>query len=489
MRQPGRVATVVVPVVLVAAPLLGWWIYSRPRVLTVCVVADSAFRRRADWKSLIEARFAAASRIYSRQVGIVWKIADDSSPDPAEGERDIDKRRARLASDTDCNADLVVEITGLPANGRNASVSPFSHGAVIVDHPEKNERENTLILAHELAHLFGAPHDPAPNDLFGESHDKSTDTLMQADPQSEQFSVRSAKLVRSLRKYDFAHGVDALRNNGWDARATEDLTDAFGGLSVNPMSQAHQIIAAALQADNRNSAAIDHLQAAVRADPQNGAARFNLVVALEQDGQEDAALPILRQGVLLQPNDPRLHSALGALLIKRNREEAIDEFMESIRLEPNNAEVYNVLGSVLAAGMGRIDQAIAAYRDALRIAPGMVQAQKGLQAALQSKAQAQSDAVFMRRRALQSPENASVQYDLGVAEARAGDFDAAAKALESATRIQPGYGLAHSSLALMRYVAGDYTAAWSEVKAARSAGTEPDPTLVAALTRKSPAPK
>ncbi len=468
MRRRWRV---LLAVFLILGAFAAVWFYPRPRVITVCVFTDSAFRQRDHWHAVLNSRLQTVSRIYERQVGIRWKIADANLADPTANFADLDSRRAALAQKKDCPADLMLSITGLTSGSRTASVTPFSHAAIVVDQAQQTELRNTLILAHELAHLFGAV------------HDAGSATLMADKPANDTFSPRTIKLIRSLRDYDFAQGVSALEGR-WGNRAVSALSEMLTGLSTNPGRQAHQILAAALAADGRNSSAVTQLQAAVKCDPKSVQARFELAVALERNSQDDLALATLRQGVTLNPGSARLHSALGAALLKRDREEAIDEFMTSLRLDPSNAPVYAVLGGVLSSGMGQTDAAILAYRNALRLAPGMAEAQQGLAQALASKQKAESDVLAKRREAAQNPGNSEAIYDLGVAEARVGNFDAAAQAFESSIRLQPAFGSAHSSLAMICYLRRDYAGAWKEVNAARKAGSEPDPAFVNALMRK-----
>src|SRR5581483_1722892 len=143
---------------------------------------------------------------------------------------------------------------------------------------------------------------------------------------------------------------------------------------------------------------------------------------------------------------------------------------------------------VLAVGIGQTDAAIEAFRDALRLAPGMAAAQRGLMAAQTAKTRAQARAHALIEQARRNPSDARLQYNLGVAQARAGDSAAAMAAFEQAARLDPKLAMAHTNLALLLYVRGEYPGAWREVGLARAAGAEPPAEFLGALTRRMAPP-
>jgi tetratricopeptide (TPR) repeat protein len=457
--------------IVAVAAVGGWWLFLRPRVITVCAYTDPLFQTRDHWKETLENRFREVSRIYSRQTRVEWKVVEEPPKDPERNVGGLDQRRRELLLETGCKADVLVEIATIYEGQRRGSVNAFSHSAVITDRPAETEQSNTLQLAHELAHLFGASDEAA--------------TIMAASPASQKFSPRTAKLIRQLRSYPFAKGIAGL-SAGWDARATDALSESMSGVVPKPAVQAHQTLAAALSADGDDDGAIRHLEAALKIDPTAAGARMVLIAALERRSRLDDAVAVMREGLRVDPKNAAFHGGLGVLLAPRNREEAIDELTAAVHLQPRNPVYYSTLGMILLPGTGQIDAAIMAFQDALRLSPGMVQAQQGLAAAEASKKRAQDNVAQVRAHAARDPGNGALQYDLGVAEARAGNSEAAIKALERSLQLNPGLGQAHAGLALVRYSRGDFAGAWREVNAQQAQGIAVDERFLAALTRKMP---
>jgi len=462
---------------MAAAGVVSWWVFLRPHVITVCAYTDPMFQMRDHWKETLEARFREVSRIYSRQTRVAWKVVEAPPSDPERNIRGLDRHRHELLLETGCKADVLVEIATVYEGERRASVNAFSHALVITDRPADTEESNTLQMAHELAHLFGVSHE-----------DAAAKTIMAPIPASETFSPRTAKLIRTLRSYPFAQGIAGL-SAGWDSRVVNALAESMNGVVPKPVVQAHETLAAALSEDGDDDAAIRHLQAALKLDPSAAAARMVLIAALERQSRKDDAVAVMREGLRLDPKNAAFHGGLGVLIAPRNREEAIDELMEAVHLQPGNAVYYSTLGMVLLPGMGQIDAAITAFQDALRLSPGLAQARQGLADAEALKKQAQDNAALVRAHAAKDPGNAALQYDLGVAEARAGNSAAAITALERALQLKPGFAQAHAGLALVRYGHGDFAGAWRDVNAQQAQGMAVDSRFLAALTRKMPPPR
>ena len=95
-----------------------------------------------------------------------------------------------------------------------------------------------------------------------------------------------------------------------------------------------------------------------------------LGVLASQCGQPQAALGCIDQAIAIKPSAAMFHvNRASALLALRQLDAALEACQEALRLKRNLAEAYQVLGHVLS-DLGRPEEAIAAYRDALRLQAG-----------------------------------------------------------------------------------------------------------------------
>lgn len=469
MRRFGPRLWIGVAALAMAAAAAGWWLAARPRTLTVRIFPDYAYRQRPEWEPLLASRMAQVARIYSSQTGVRWKLAGIETEDPINGaSASMDARRASLAANRSYQADLLLIVTGVHEGARTGSVSPFSHAALVVDFPDRSESRNVLTTAHELAHLFGVANEAGAG-------------LMAPEPAGSRFSRRASTLIDSVRGYPFREGVSAI-GGSWEQRLVRALTAANQGLFPNPRSWSWQVLATSESLDGLYEPAVRHLREAARADPKSPAVRIQLAAALIRDTDPDAAIRTLRESLKLAPRNSQLHAMLAAVLARQDREQALEEYQAAIRLAPPNPELYESLGVLLHAG-GRIDAAIAAFQEAARLDPQNSRVQSELAGAQEAKTQAIADAARLRTAAESARTDGNVYYRLGLAEARSGDYDAAARALNRAIELDPQSGPPHVSLAIVYYIRGAYANASAEIAHARALGAQPPADLAAGIER------
>lgn len=182
-----------------------------------------------------------------------------------------------------------------------------------------------------------------------------------------------------------------------------------------------------------------------------GAFALGLVFALaavtaQRNLDYRSPLSIWRDTVAKAPNNPRAHRGLGLALEGRGRsEEAMAHYREALRIRPNYLEAHNNLGLALSAH-GRIEEAMDHFRQALRIDPGSVEAHNNLGIALDRRGRFE-EAIAHYAEALRiAPSSPDVHNNLGIALARSGRTEEAIAHFREALRSNPDFAPARDEL-------------------------------------------
>ena len=146
---------------------------------------------------------------------------------------------------------------------------------------------------------------------------------------------------------------------------------------------------------------------------------------------------------------------LGFLTVRRN-EDYRSEFAiweDTVAKRPKNGRAHYNLGVVLQQ-VGRVQDAIGQYEQALRLKPEMVEAHNNLGKALLAVGRV-SDAIEQYELALRlKPDSAETHYDLAVALRQAGEIEDAIGHYKRAVSIDPDYLEAHSNLGIVLWQEG-----------------------------------
>ncbi len=146
------------------------------------------------------------------------------------------------------------------------------------------------------------------------------------------------------------------------------------------------------------------------------------------------------------------HDNLGdALLLESRIGEAVAQYREALRIDPANVEAATDLGVILQ-GQGRTEQAVAQYRAALRLDPDYGAAHEDLGLVLQQLGQGQQAAAEYHAALKASPANEAAHFNLGNLWLQQGRIGDAIAEYREALRIDPAYPDAHNNLgvALLR---------------------------------------
>ena len=155
------------------------------------------------------------------------------------------------------------------------------------------------------------------------------------------------------------------------------------------------------------------------------------------------------------PGNPLRHDAVASLFLDGGRlDEAIAEFRQSLRLNPASAPTQYNLGFALSA-RGRRDEAITAFQEALRIDPDYAQAHNNLGALLQLSGQEDAAIDHYRRAAALRPDNVESHTNLGHLLAVRGRAAEAAAQFSEALALRGDNVQALAGLAWIRATAAD----------------------------------
>jgi tetratricopeptide (TPR) repeat protein len=143
-----------------------------------------------------------------------------------------------------------------------------------------------------------------------------------------------------------------------------------------------------------------------------------------------------------------VHNNLGSALNELGKyDEAIAHYTEALRIRPNVAEPHYNLGTALAR-QGKLRESISHYTEALRIEPGYAEACNNLGEVLRQQ-ERYDEAISYYSKALQlRPDYPEAHSNLGIALAQQGKLKKAMAHFSEALRLQPDYAAAHFNLAL-----------------------------------------
>jgi Flp pilus assembly protein TadD len=181
-----------------------------------------------------------------------------------------------------------------------------------------------------------------------------------------------------------------------------------------------------------------------------------------QAGDLDRAERACRLVLAQAPSAVRAWFLLGANCQLRGRlEEAVASYREAVRLEPGHAEACNNLGVALHA-LRRNDEALDVLRHALAIAPDYAEAHNNLGNALRERGEFVAAETRYRRALELKPDYAEARHNLGNAFKSQGRLAEALACYDRALAIRPDMAQIHLSRALAWLETGDFERGWPE---------------------------
>ena len=173
---------------------------------------------------------------------------------------------------------------------------------------------------------------------------------------------------------------------------------------------------------------------------------------VRRNGDFRSAEILWRDTLAKWPSSERARNNLGNVLAAQpgRLEGAIAEYREAVRLRPEYAEAHFNLGCALERTPGGLAGAIAAYREAVRLKPDFAEAHNNLGNALEKLPGGSPEAIAQFEAALAlKPAYPEARNNLGAALLDVpGRLDAATAQFREALRLQPGNPAARVNLAV-----------------------------------------
>jgi tetratricopeptide (TPR) repeat protein/tRNA A-37 threonylcarbamoyl transferase component Bud32 len=255
------------------------------------------------------------------------------------------------------------------------------------------------------------------------------------------------------------------------------------------LAEAHYSLGDVLQGQGDGKGAIACYRKAIALNPRLTLAHMNLGTALLGRGDLKRALASYRQALALvhinlrnawKGGDgaiPGSHQALAlahvnigiALLRKGDVDEALAAFRQALVLDPRFAQAHIGLGAALSR-KGDVDGAIAACRQALVLDPRLAAAHGELGTILHGKGDVDGAIAEWRRAIALDPKFAGAHVNLGNALLGQGEVIGAMAEYRRALAIRPRYARAHCLLGVALREAGDLQASLASLRRGHELG-------------------
>ena len=158
---------------------------------------------------------------------------------------------------------------------------------------------------------------------------------------------------------------------------------------------------------------------------------------------------LFRHAILVTKDNYNAHHGLGMALDRQGRvDEAIAEYREALREKNDYAEAYNNLGVDLIR-QERLGEAMGQFVMALQITPGYADLHNNIGTILEKQGRFDEALEHFQEALRLKPGLADAHYNLGIALGRKGRSDEAAKEFQRVLELRPNDAEAHNNLGVM----------------------------------------
>ncbi|MCG8557482.1 MAG: tetratricopeptide repeat protein [Proteobacteria bacterium] len=218
---------------------------------------------------------------------------------------------------------------------------------------------------------------------------------------------------------------------------------------------------AAADAGDVNTARLT-LERALQADPNSPKLAYNLGVLADRSGQENQALQYYRRALQVQPDYEKAAEGIVRFYLRRGAVREAVAFMAPLASSWVRNLYLQALYSSLLTRAGRLDEAEAAARKALRRDERFVPAMIALLKAARARGRAELADSMLQQAMGVTDQDAELHFLLGAKYKKDGRLADALKAFRKAVELRPDYPEARMELGLQYMAGGNYSQALAE---------------------------
>jgi tetratricopeptide (TPR) repeat protein len=175
---------------------------------------------------------------------------------------------------------------------------------------------------------------------------------------------------------------------------------------------------------------------------------------LLEHSQPEQAVELLRAAEKTHPNDEDVHYNLGIALARLGKnDEAIKEYAEAVRILPDYAEAQNNWGNLLLR-MGKRDEAIQHFKEAVKSAPDYASAWNNYGTAAQELGRTDEAKEYFKKAVDLDTNYWQAHFNLGSALLQRSEFTDAQAEFDTVLRLKPDFSPAKEALARIASQAG-----------------------------------
>jgi tetratricopeptide (TPR) repeat protein/serine/threonine protein kinase len=205
----------------------------------------------------------------------------------------------------------------------------------------------------------------------------------------------------------------------------------------------------ALWVQGKRQEAMACYRKAVELEPHNASWHTILGDHLVAPGERDEAIRCYRKAVALEPQNAGFHRTLALALAQQGRvAEAIASQVRANKLDPKSAGSLGNLIPYWWFRPGKLDEAIAAFKEAIRLEPGHADYHFALGKALRLRNKLDEAVAAFRKAIALEPQNAGFHSTFGEALRAQKKLDEAVAAFRKAIALEPQNAIFHRTLAL-----------------------------------------